>query len=79
MLHCTAAAAPALRPNIIAINDNTKQTPVDDATEMNVQQTQNLKNENWSKHVEGINFPPLFVHFQSRQCLPGRMYEWLAL
>lgn len=29
MLHCTAAAAaaaPALRPNIIAINDNTKQT-----------------------------------------------------
>lgn len=40
-------------------------------------QTQNLKNENWSKHVEGINFPPLFVPRFNRQCL--WTYDLLAL
>lgn len=48
-------------------------------------QTQNLKNENWSKHVEGINFPPLFVprfnrEFARASTAIGRLeldYNWL--
>lgn len=53
MLHCTERTA---LYTIARARHDRRRTPPDTQ--------QNLKNENWSKHVEGINFPPLFSAFQ---------------